>query len=75
MENLQIDLNRLGEWAVENTMKINPTKGKAVCFTRARVTEPINYSLQDIAIPEASEQLYSKYHVLGNHFTQRFKLG
>jgi hypothetical protein len=24
MENLQIDLNRLGEWAVENAMAINP---------------------------------------------------
>jgi hypothetical protein len=29
MENLQIDLNRLGEWAVENAMVINPTKSKA----------------------------------------------
>jgi hypothetical protein len=34
MENLQMDLNRLGEWAVENEI-INPTKSKAVCFTRA----------------------------------------
>jgi hypothetical protein len=45
MEKLQIDLNRLGEWAVENVMIINPTKSKAVCFTRARVTELLNYSL------------------------------
>jgi hypothetical protein len=35
MENLQIDLNRLEEWAVENAMVINPAKSKAVCFTSA----------------------------------------
>jgi hypothetical protein len=35
MEKLQIDLNRLGEWAGENAIKINPTKSKALCFTRA----------------------------------------
>jgi hypothetical protein len=29
MENLQIALNRLGEWAFENEMIINPTKSKA----------------------------------------------
>jgi hypothetical protein len=28
MGNLQIDLNRLGEWAVENAMAINPAKRK-----------------------------------------------
>jgi hypothetical protein len=31
------DLNRLGKWAVENKMKINPGKSKAVSFTKARV--------------------------------------
>jgi hypothetical protein len=41
MENLQTDLNRLGKWAVQNAMKINPTKGKVACSTRARVKEPI----------------------------------
>jgi hypothetical protein len=54
MEELQIDLNRLGEWAVENAMIINTTKSKAVHFTRALVTEPLNYSLRDIVIPEAN---------------------
>jgi hypothetical protein len=34
-EKLQIDLNRLGEWAVENAMIIDPPKSNAVCFTRA----------------------------------------
>jgi hypothetical protein len=43
MEHLQIDLNRLGEWASENAMVINSAKTKAVCFTRARVTKPLNY--------------------------------
>jgi hypothetical protein len=51
---LQIDLNRLGEWAAENEMIINSAKSKAVCFTTARVTELLNYSLRDIVIPEAS---------------------
>jgi hypothetical protein len=36
IEKLQIDLNRLGEWAFENEMIINPTKkSKAICFMRA----------------------------------------
>jgi hypothetical protein len=33
IEELQKDLNRLGEWAVQNAMKINPGKTKAVRFT------------------------------------------
>ena len=44
MEKLQKDLDRLGEWAVENAMKINPSKSKAIRFTRARVNDPPNYS-------------------------------
>jgi hypothetical protein len=32
---LQIDLNRLEKWTVENEMIINPAKSKAVCFTTA----------------------------------------
>ena len=39
IEKLQKDLNSLGEWAVENEMKINPDKSKAVSFTTARVKE------------------------------------
>jgi hypothetical protein len=46
MENLQIDLNRLWQWAVEIAMIINP------------VTEPLSYSLLDIVIPEASNCKY-----------------
>jgi len=36
MEKLQKGKDRLEEWAVENEMKINPSKSKAVRVTRAR---------------------------------------
>ena len=45
IDKLQTDLNRLGEWAVENEMRINPDKSKAVSFTKARVEERISYCL------------------------------
>ena len=35
IDKLQTDLNRLGEWAVENEMKINPDKIKAASFTKS----------------------------------------
>jgi hypothetical protein len=35
VERLQTYLGRLGGWAVENGMKINPGKIKAVSFTTA----------------------------------------
>jgi len=38
-------MDRLGEWAVENEMKIKPSKSKAIRFTRARAKDPLNYSL------------------------------
>jgi hypothetical protein len=41
---LQIDLDRLGQWTVENGMKINPGYSKAVSLTRARVKDPLNYN-------------------------------
>jgi len=44
----------MGEWAVENAMKINQGKSKAVSFTRARVKDPLNYFLGDQRIPEQS---------------------
>jgi hypothetical protein len=58
VEKLQIDLVRLGEWAVENGTKINPRKSKAVSFTTAQVKVPLNYSLLDQVIPEASKCKY-----------------
>jgi hypothetical protein len=57
-EKLQRDLDRLREWAAENMMKINPSKSKAVRFTRARVKDPLNYTLGDQLIPEASSCKY-----------------
>jgi hypothetical protein len=44
MEMLQKDVDRLGVWAVENEIKINPSKSKAVRFTRTSVKEQLNYS-------------------------------
>ena len=59
VQRLQIELGILGEWAVENGMKINPGKSKAVSFTRAQVKDPLSYSLLDQVIPEASSCKYS----------------
>ena len=53
---LQKDLDRLGEWAAENAMKINPSK--AVRFTRARMKDPLDYSLANTLIPEACSCKY-----------------
>ena len=47
IEKLQKDLDTLGEWSVENEMKINPAKSKAIRFTRARFQNPLGYSLGD----------------------------
>jgi len=58
MEKLRKDLDRLGEWAVKNAMKVNPSKRKAIRFTRATVMDPLNYSLIDTLIPEASSCKY-----------------
>jgi hypothetical protein len=58
IEMLQKDLDGLGELAVENSMKINLSKSKAVCFTRARVKDPVDYSLAITLIPEASSCKY-----------------
>ena len=57
-EKLQKGLDRLGEWVVENAIKINPSKSKAVRFTRARVKDLLNYSLMDALIPEVSSCKY-----------------
>jgi hypothetical protein len=44
----------LGDWAEGNKVKINPNKSNALSFTRARVKEPLIYSLGDQTIIEAS---------------------
>ena len=51
---LQKDLDTLGEWAVENGMKINLSKCKAIRFTRAPAGSPLGYSLCNQEIPNAS---------------------
>ena len=48
----------MGEWAVENAMKIYPSKSMAISFTRARVKVLQNYSLMGTLIPEASSCKY-----------------
>jgi len=57
-DKLQTDLNRFGEWAVENETEINPDKGKAVGITKARVKERISYYFGDQLILEASSFKY-----------------
>jgi hypothetical protein len=42
IEKLQIDVDRLGEWAVKNAMKINPGRDKAGSFTTARAQDSPN---------------------------------
>ena len=46
------------EWAVENEMKINIGKCKAIWFTKARSKIPLGCSLCDRKIPEASSCKY-----------------
>ena len=57
-DKLQMDLKRLGEWAAEDEMKINPDKGKGVSFTKARVNERIRYYFGKQLILEASSFKY-----------------
>ena len=47
-----------GEWAVENSMKMNPSKSQAIRFTRARLKDSLNYSIMGTLIPEASSCKY-----------------
>jgi len=58
IDKLQKNLDTLGEWAVENWMKIHPGKSKAIRFTRARIKNLLGYSLGDKKIPEASSCKY-----------------
>jgi hypothetical protein len=58
IDNLQTDLNRLGECAVENQKQINPGESKAVSFTKARANERIGFYFEDQFIPEASSFKY-----------------
>ena len=55
---MQKDLDTFGEWAVENWMKINPSKSKAIRFMKARVKDPLDYSLGDQKLSELSSCKY-----------------
>jgi hypothetical protein len=56
---MQMDLDRLGERAVENVMKINPDNRKTASFTRARVKDPLIFFLGGgQRIPEAGSCIY-----------------
>jgi hypothetical protein len=47
---LQKDVDALGEWALENEMKIYSGKRKALGLNTAQVKELLNYSLWDQVI-------------------------
>jgi hypothetical protein len=68
IDTLQIDLDRLGDWAVESAMEIHPGRSKDVMFTRARVKDPLNYFLWDQIIPGASSCRYLGI-ILGSDFS------
>jgi len=55
---LQTNLNRLREWTIENEMRINPNKSKAVSFTNARLKERMRYYFGDQLIAEESSFKY-----------------
>jgi hypothetical protein len=59
IEILQKHLDNLREWAVENGMKIDPGKSKAITFTRAPAKNQLGYTLGDKKIPEANNCKYS----------------
>jgi hypothetical protein len=42
LEMLQMVQGLLGDWAVENEMKINPCKSKSVRWKIARAQDPLN---------------------------------
>ena len=46
VEKLQTDLDRLGDWAEGNEIKINPNKSKTLSFAKARVKDPLNFPLE-----------------------------
>jgi hypothetical protein len=57
IETLQIDLNRLEMWTVQNAMKINAGKNKAISFTRARVKDPLHYFVRNQKIRERAANI------------------
>jgi dsDNA-binding SOS-regulon protein len=66
---LQTDLDKLGEWVVENAVKINLGKRKAVSFMRAQMNDPLNYFLGTKKFWKQQLQIFR------NNLMQQFKLG
>ena len=58
VDKLQTGLDRMWDWALENDMKIYPSKSRALSFTRVRVKDPLNYTLRSQKIPEDSSCKY-----------------
>ena len=58
VEILRTYLDRLGDRAEDNGMKMNMDKSKAQSCTTARGKDPLDYSIGDQRIPETS---FSKY--------------
>jgi pantothenate kinase-related protein Tda10 len=58
IDKLQKDLNKLRKWALQNEIKINPGKSKAVSFKKGRVKEQIRYYIEDQLILEANSIKY-----------------
>ena len=58
VEKLQTDLERVGDWAEGNEIKINQNKSNAISYTTAGLKDPLNYSLGDQKVPEASSCKY-----------------
>jgi hypothetical protein len=54
IDKLQTDLNRYGEFAVENSMTLNRGKRKALRFTKTGVKERVSYYLAYQLMPEGS---------------------
>jgi len=48
----------VGEWVIENAMKINQCKSKAVSFMKAQVKDSLNYYLGDERVLEVSSCRY-----------------
>jgi hypothetical protein len=48
----------MGEWVVENGIKINRGTSEAIKFMRARVKNPLGYSLGNQKIPQVSSCKY-----------------
>jgi hypothetical protein len=66
MNNLETEQNRLGEWAFENEMIINPAKSKAICLTKAHVIDSLIYSLEDTVILKANSCKYLRIILCSN---------